>query len=286
MTLASRTLRLVLLVLACAAPARGEIYRWTDAEGRLHFTGRIDQVPPQHRDAARRDAAASPGADRVHSYSGSSSDASAAPLPVRRSRTRTAEIRIPFARVGSLMRVEATVNDRVRVPFLIDTGASGVSIPSTYAEQLGVRIRPDTPYVEVTTANGVVARAVISLRSVEVEGARVENLSATVNPAMEIGLLGGDFFNNYIYSVDAAKSVMTLVPNDEIRGGLGEEQWRQQFRTWIDPLERLDAYLRDHPYLAERERAELAARQLQLETGLSELERDADKLGVPQIWRR
>jgi hypothetical protein len=114
----------------------------------------------------------------------------------------------------------------------------------------------------------------------------VENLSATVNPAMEIGLLGGDFFNNYIYSVDAAKSVMTLVPNDEIRGGLGEEQWRQQFRTWIDPLERLDAYLRDHPYLAERERAELAARQLQLETGLSELERDADKLGVPQIWRR
>jgi clan AA aspartic protease (TIGR02281 family) len=184
------------------------------------------------------------------------------------------------------MRVEATVNDRVRVPFLIDTGASGVSIPSTYAEQLGVRIRPDTPYVEVTTANGVVARAVISLRSVEVEGARVENLSATVNPAIKIGLLGGDFFNNYIYSVDAAKSVMTLVPNDEIRGGLGEEQWRQQFRTWIDPLERLDAYLRDHPYLAERERAELAARQLQLETGLSELERDADKLGVPQIWRR
>jgi clan AA aspartic protease (TIGR02281 family) len=271
-----------------AASAHAEIYRWTDAEGRLHFTERIEQVPPEHRDAARRAAESRPfGADRVHSYSGSTDSAPAAPsTALRGPRGQSREIVIPFVRVGSLMRVEAMVNDFVRVPFLIDTGASGVSIPSSYAEKLGMRIRPDMPHVQVTTANGVVARPVIVLRSVEVEGARVENLSATVNPAMDVGLLGGDFFNNYIYRVDAAKSVMTLVPNEEIRGGLSPDQWRARFRSWTDPLDRLDAHVRDHPYLSAGERAELATRQSELEAGLDELERHADQLGVPKNWRR
>ncbi len=282
MTLALRALRLAAVLLAVAGPARGEIYRWTDAQGRIHFTQRIDQVPPEHRDAARESASPRRAADRVHTYSGSPSDAPAAPLPDRRAR---GEIEIPFTRIGSLMRVDATVNDAVSVPFLIDTGASGVSIPVSYAGRLGLRIRPDTPHVQVMTANGVVARPLVSLQSVELDGARVEDLSATVDPGMEFGLLGGSFFNNYIYRVDAARSVMTLVPNGGLRGGLREEQWRERFRNWTDPLERLEAHLRDHPYLDERERAALALRQEQLQEGLRDLERRADEHDVPQTWR-
>ena len=227
MTLARRALGLAAVVLAVANPARGEIYRWTDAQGRIHFTERIDQVPAEHRAAARERAAAS-APDRVHTYSGSASDAPAAPAPVRGSRR---EIEIPFTRMGSLMRVDASVNDVVTVPFLIDTGASGVSIPSSYAAKLGVRIRPDTPHVQVTTANGVVARPLISLRSIEIAGARVENLSATIDPGLDFGLLGGSFFNNYVYRVDAARAVITLAPNDQMRGGLDEAQWRERFRS-------------------------------------------------------
>jgi clan AA aspartic protease (TIGR02281 family) len=282
MQIAAPALPFALLALALAGAAHGEVYRWTDAEGRLHFTGSLDQVPAEQREAARRGAETAPaGADRVHRYSGSTSSQA----PSRASRARRDEIEVQFARMGSLMRVEATVNDLVRVPFLIDTGASGVSIPRAYVEKLGVRIRPDTPHVQVTTANGVVARPVISLRSVEVDGARVENLMAVVDPGLEFGLLGGAFFNNYIYRVDAARGVITLAPNEDLRGGLGEEQWREQFRVWADPLQRLEDYLRDHPQLEAADRAALVARQQQLEQGLRELESRADALGVPRIWR-
>jgi aspartyl protease family protein len=281
MTLARRALGIAAASLAVALSARAEIYSWTDAEGRIHFTERIERVPPEYRGAARERAGAS-APDRVHTYSGSPSDSSASPA---RARSRRSEIEIPFVRVGSLMRVDATVNDRVRVPFLIDTGASGVSIPESYAAQLGARTGPETPRVPVTTANGVVARPLIPVRSIEVHGARVENLSATLDPGLEYGLLGGSFFNNYVYRVDAARSVMTLVPNDQIRGGLDEAEWRNRFESITDPLRRLEAYLRDHPYLGEQERTALAARQRELRTGLRELERNADELGVPQIWR-
>jgi clan AA aspartic protease (TIGR02281 family) len=282
MTLAWRALGLAAVLFAAVLPARAEIYRWTDAEGRVHFTERIDQVPPEHRAAARERAAAN-APDRVHTYSGSSSNGPASTAPGRA--VRRGEIEVPFTRIGSLMRVEGTVNDHVKVPFLVDTGASGVSIPNTYAAKLGVRLRSDTPRVAVTTANGVVARPVIALESIDVEGARVENLSATLDPGLEFGLLGGSFFNNYVYRVDAARSVMTLVPNDQMRGGLGERQWRERFESYTDPLRRLEDYLRDHPYLHEQERTKLAARERELRAGLRDLERDADEAGVPQMWR-
>jgi len=34
-------------------PAKTTVYRWTDAEGIVHYTDRIDRVPPQHRAPAK-----------------------------------------------------------------------------------------------------------------------------------------------------------------------------------------------------------------------------------------
>lgn len=279
MILALRALGLAVAVLAVADPARAEIYRWTDAEGRIHFTENLERVPAQHRAAARERAAAG-GSGRVHTYSGSAAQAGAAP-----SRSSRREIEIPFTRMGSLMRVDARVNDVVTVPFLIDTGASGVSIPHAYAAKLGARVRSDTLHVQVTTANGVVSRPLIPLQSIELGGARVVNLTATLDPGMEFGLLGGSFFNNYVYRVDAARGVIALTPNDQMRGGLDEKEWRERFRAYTDPLQRLEAYLRDHPYIDARERSVLAARESELRSQLRDLERRADELDVPQIWR-
>ena len=271
------------LALLGAPSAWAEIYRWTDAEGRVHFTERIENVPPDQRAAARR-GAGKPAEAQLNTYSGGS--APAAPAPRRLVPSRSGVVEIPFVRVGTLMRVEALVNDVGRVPFLIDTGASGVSLPSHFASQLGIRIDADVPRVMVSTANGVVARPLVTLESVQVAGARVERLPATVNPDMDIGLLGGSFFNNYVYSVDAARGVITLEPNDEIRGGVGADEWRMRFRTFVDPIERIDAYLRDHPNLLSDERARLGARRAELEAGLGVLDDEANRLGVPQKWRR
>ena len=78
---------------------------------------------------------------------------------------------------------------------------------------------------------------------------------------------------------------MTLVANDQLRGGLGEAQWRERFESFTDPLERLEDYVRDHPYLESHEQEALAARRQQLQAGLRALEQNANELGVPQGWR-
>ena len=276
---------LALLLVACALlPAQGvsaEVYRWTDDEGRLHFTERIERVPREHRAAARKRASRASTAP-LQTYSGA---APAARAPARGLSRYDQEVRVPFIADGTLMRVTARVNDLVEAPFLIDTGASGISLPSHVAEDLGIRVRPDTPTIRVTTANGVVSRSVVTLRSVELGRARVENLEATINPSMDIGLLGGNFFNNFVYRVDAAESAITLVPNEQIRGGLRAKDWKERFRSLRNPLARLAAHLESGEVRRKGERAELERRRVALQMRLEELEMEANRLDVPQAWR-
>ena len=266
--------------LICVS-ATAEIYRWTDAEGRLHFTENLAKVPEAKRDEARR-AAAKQSSRKLQTYS----SATAHVAERRPAARRGGEIRVPFERDGSLMRVDVQLNDLVTTPFYVDTGASGVSLPSHVAEQLGIPIRPDMPHVRVVTANGMTSRPLVTLDAVQLGGARVEGLEATVNPAMSIGLLGGTFFNNFVYRVDAAESEIRLVPNDRIRGGLGEQEWRKRFLQVREPLARLDAHLEEAVVLRKGERARLERRRSELSKSLEELEQDANRLEVPYTWRR
>ncbi len=277
-----RTLLVATLAFAFlgAEVARSKIYRWTDAQGRIHFTQSLDQVPPQHREAARAAAEAAP--TRRVQVVGSDD-----PVPASRAaRLRAGRShRIPFRRQGEVMIVDVRLNDRMTAPFIVDTGASGVSLPKSVADRLGLRVRPNTPRIYVRTANGVASRAVVGLDSVQVGPARVEDLEATVNPTMEIGLLGGSFFNNFVYRVDAAESVITLSPNERIRGGLRADEWRQRFRDLREPLMRLEAHLETTQLTDEGRVVELEQHRLDLRRRLEELESEANRVGVPRAWR-
>lgn len=256
--------------------AAAEIYRWTDERGQLHFTQQLDRVPRAHRQAAR-EAAERPDA----------------PIPYQSfARTEPAQrpgrrgvIEIPFERHGSLMKVYAELNDGLRVPFYIDTGASGVSLPRGVAERLGIDVDSSTPTVFVRTANGLVERPVVRLDAVEIGGARVEGLMAIVNPSMEVGLLGGDFFNNFIYSVDAARAVISLTANDGIRGGFDAEAWRARFSDVRAPLARLEVYLSERDVTRPERRSELEQKREELRNQLADLEIEARRAGVPMEWR-
>ncbi|MFQ5416398.1 MAG: TIGR02281 family clan AA aspartic protease [Myxococcota bacterium] len=268
-----------LFALLCAAPAAAEIYRWTDAEGDLHFTQDLSQVPAPHREQARR-AASGPPAGSLQTFSPPRSVA-----PVARHRSG-GSIEIPFERFGTLMRVNAVVNDRELVPFLIDTGASGVSLPSHVAEMLGITIRPDTPRVTVQTANGPISVPVVKLDSVELGDARIEGLHATVNRSLDVGLLGGSFFNNYRYSIDAAAGVISLSPNDRVRGGAVAAQWRDRFQALRSSIDRLETYLALRDITREDRRRELEENLAGLKRDLGQLEIEATRAGVPHAWRR
>jgi clan AA aspartic protease (TIGR02281 family) len=268
-------------LLGMSAPAGAEVYRWTDATGRIHFTEDLSQIPQAHRAAAERQAAA-PKSDRLQTYSSNE-----ARPPGRRAGSGGSgrSIQVPFTHQGTLMVVDVRLNDSVTAPFYVDTGASGISIPLTLASRLGLGIGPDTKRVLVRTANGVVSEPVVVLDAIELAGARVERLEAVVSSSMPIGLLGGSFFNNFVYQVDAAEKTITLTPNPNVHAGGNEAEWRQRFRGVRDALVRVEAKLERTPSTHQQKIQELTASKRELEAALRELEAEADQEDVPHAWR-
>jgi clan AA aspartic protease (TIGR02281 family) len=274
-----RAIACIVASLLIAPAVAAEIYRWTDEDGTVHFTQDLSQVPARHRDTAAEPAPASVGS-RIQTYDSASIRSRSEP-----SYGSNRVIRIPFERRGSLMWVEATVNGDTRVPFLIDTGASGVSLPARVVRELGIPIHAGTTRVTVNTANGLVEVPLVEIDSVQLGPARVENLRATVNPTMEVGLLGGSFFNNFRYSVDAAAGVITLAPNDAVRGGAAAEQWRERFQSLRSSIDRLESYLGSREITRDRRRRELEGNLVAMKNSLQDLEIEANRARVPQSWR-
>jgi len=275
----------VLAIDATLAPrADAEIYRWMDANGQLHFSQSLDQVPPGKRrgvvEAAQQGAEAGP--DPLQRFgTEDSSPARIAPLFSGLHRS----VRIPFERYGTLMKVVARLNDRVDVPFYVDTGASGVSLPEAYVQQLGIRVDSRTPRVQILTANGPISEPVVKIDSVALGGARVEGLSATVSSVMQVGLLGGSFFNHFVYGVDAAQGIITLERNEALRSGLRKEEWRERFRSVRTPLAELEEYLVSTENMRSGRMAQLLEHRGRLRDKLTALEDEARRAGVPAAWR-
>jgi clan AA aspartic protease (TIGR02281 family) len=189
------------------------------------------------------------------------------------------------------MIVAVRLNDRVTAPFLIDTGATDVLIPQAVAEQLGVQIGRDTRRVRYQTANGIVENPVVTLDAVDLGGARVEGVPASVSPSLGVGLLGLSFFNHFTYEIDAAQGVVRLKPNDLaeqglIRGGRSEAQWRAEFGSLQGRRRAVEEALGDTQASHGRERARLTSLLSDLDRDLELLTAEADQASVPSPWRQ
>jgi clan AA aspartic protease (TIGR02281 family) len=264
-----------------------EVYRWTDASGRLHFTEDLHRVPPAHRAEAEASAERDAGPSRVQRIESPPARRAEAPLGARGSeRIYT----IPVERAGLSMQVTATLNGSVRAPFIIDTGASDVVIPGWVAEQLGVEIDETTRTQFYQTANGVVETPVVTLDSIDLGGAEAHDVAASVSEGMPVGLLGLSFFNRFSYHVDPARGVVTLRPNglvDEgvIRGGRSESEWRTEFRQLRSRIARVEARRVRLTPAHTRRLDELDAEIERLEEQIDALDAEADRARVPHGWR-
>jgi len=270
--------------LPAADSARAEIYKWVDGAGNLHFSQDLAVVPSEYREQAAAEARKPKNRDSLQRYS---TPARVPPTSHGSMRTgRPGErMQIPFQRHGTLMKVDARVNDRVMAPFYVDSGASGISIPYAVAQQLGIAIGPDTPRVQARTANGLVSEPLVTLQSVQLGPARVTEVQAAVSGSMNIGLLGGSFFNNFVYQVDSAAGVITLVRNEKVQSGRTAEQWRQAFRDLREPLRRVEEYLARGDLLDGGRVRELEAHRDLLRAKLEQLDLEARRANVPQGWR-
>jgi clan AA aspartic protease (TIGR02281 family) len=187
------------------------------------------------------------------------------------------------------MRVVVRLNDRVNAPFYIDTGASDVSLPEWVAKELGLDLESARTGL-YSTANGVVESALVTLDSVDLGGARVENVPAHVNKSMSVGLLGLSFFNHFRYRIDPVSGIVTLTPNGlaetgTIKGGRSRDQWRAQFR-------RLEGRRAAIERTLDEINPNWTVRKKELEEAIEEVERqvtllddEADDARVPTQWR-
>lgn len=288
-----RPIRLLpLLLVLAASTGSAELYRWTDADGRMHVTMHLDEVPPQYRPgAAAKELSDRSAPARVQSFSAHEAGAGSyarGPGGASADSQRVYHIRVDRAASGMVVNVR--INDRVTAPFLIDTGASDVLVPKTVADQLGLAPGPDARTQLYQTANGVVAQPVLTLDSVEVGGARVEDVPASIGNGVRIGLLGLSFFNHFTYRVDAAAGIVTLSPNGLaesglLRGGRSAGQWRSQFASLRGQLAQVGAMREATPSADGRRREKLDERQRLLERQLEQLEEEADLAHVPTSWR-
>ncbi len=132
---------------------------------------------------------------------------------------------IPLRRIGGALLVTARINSQVTAFFIVDTGASTVTISHAVANKLGIDYasQPKRPFV---TASGFVASPMIVLESIYVPdeaGAGVARVEAAVStlpgaPPGIAGLLGQTFLRHFRVTIDAERGVLHLEPNPVTRG--------------------------------------------------------------------
>jgi aspartyl protease family protein len=83
------------------------------------------------------------------------------------------------------------------VRFLIDTGASGVTLTERDAERLGIALNPASYDVVGMGAGGPVRGQVVKLERVSLDGKEVRGLTGAVLQGGDMNLLGQDFLGHF-----------------------------------------------------------------------------------------
>ncbi len=114
----------------------------------------------------------------------------------RGSGTGGASRAVLFASGGGHFMTDGSVNGQT-VRFMVDTGATLVSLSEAEARRLGIDYRKGWR-VPFTTANGVVTAHVVNLNRVKVGEVEVYGVDAAIIPAaMPVALLGNSFLNRF-----------------------------------------------------------------------------------------
>jgi aspartyl protease family protein len=110
---------------------------------------------------------------------------------------------------GGHFWTDARVDGR-RIEFVVDTGASTISLRESDAARLGVRPAQRDYTVKVNTANGISRAAPVLLRRVEIGDIAVRDVPALVHPdsALSVNLLGMTFLSKVRWTHDRGRLVL------------------------------------------------------------------------------
>jgi clan AA aspartic protease (TIGR02281 family) len=277
---------LIILLTAFVSTSYGEMYKWVDEKGTIHFTDDLSSIPEKYRpDAETRKPPKEISAPQSQEKSKSS-------LPQKVSEPEG--ITVDLFRKHELLLAEVILNGRVRQYFILDTGASFTLINRTTAKELGITIDENTPFMPIFTASSLIFTPLVTLRSIRVGEAEVENVDVLIHdmPSTTAGLLGNSFLNKFKVMIDSVNGKMTLysmqgAPSPDRPGGYGRDFWGSQFRFYYRVLEELKKIKQRYEgkgSSSELTRVNNAIRYF--ENQLSEFERRASFAGVPRNWRQ
>ena len=280
-----RTIFFILILIISVPPVYGEMYKWVDEKGTVHFTDDISSIPEQHRERVEeRKAPKETGAPEPKAKL-SPSPTSKAPEPEG--------FEVNLLRRHELLLAEVVLNSRVRQYFVVDTGASFTLINWQTAKDLGLNINESTPFIPIFTASQRILTPLVTLRSIRVGSVEVENVDVLIHnlPSASAGLLGNSFLNKFRVVIDSVNGKMTLfsmkgVASADRAGGYGRDYWTGQFRFYnrnLAELKKLKTMYENQGASSELNRVNNAIRYF--ENQLSELERRASSVGVPRNWR-
>lgn len=111
--------------------------------------------------------------------------------------------------------VTATINEQFDQEFLIDTGATFVTIPSSTVAGLDLEDGVSQNQQEIQTAGGPILANSVTLSSVELQGWMVYDVKALVIDLPNrpgVGLLGLNFLNRFRMDLQTADGLLTLAP--------------------------------------------------------------------------
>jgi hypothetical protein len=283
---------LCVLVFGLVFSSAGELFKWVDAEGTVHMTDNVSQIPPQYRDQVERRRTQISSQPVIQPESKGNGTAFANlkhfVIPYQAFEGRSRRIIIPV-----------TFNESIEAPLLLDTGSPGLMISPRLAKRLGLLDESETLLKVMTGGIGGATPAIVTVvDTLRIGEARAEFLPATITqiPSHEFeGLVGMDFMSNYRISIDTNSNLLAfdeLPPQINRPGGHDEAWWRSNFHNfeklraeWASYLEKLDG---ENLTSSEKERRiKISKEQYAAAENLSHrLERYARDNAVPVDWRR
>jgi|YelNatPaOPRAMG01_1025707.scaffolds.fasta_scaffold155937_1 clan AA aspartic protease (TIGR02281 family) len=275
----------ILSLLTISSPIHSEIYKWIDEKGTIHFADDPSKIPERYRENTETLSAPKIPSSQIDKQ---------VPKPVLPgvSTVESKGFEVDLLRRHELLLAEVIINRRVRQYFIVDTGASFTLINWAVAKELGITVDENTPLIRAVSASDVILTPLVTLNSVRVGEAEVENVEALIhNMPNYQGLLGNSFLNKFKVIIDSLNAKMTLLslkgdPSPERPGGYSKDYWVGQFRFYyrnLDELKKLKAKYEALGSRSEVNRINNAIRYF--ENQLSELERRASFAGVPRHWR-
>jgi aspartyl protease family protein len=123
------------------------------------------------------------------------------------------KIVIQFPRGSGRIPVTGTMNETLFQDFLVDTGATMVTIPSSAADALGLEVVSESR--RLSTASGVVTVREVIIDEIEIDGWVEYNISAVVLDLPgrpNLGLLGLSYLSRFQMDLNTAEGTLLLAP--------------------------------------------------------------------------